>query len=186
MIIILATITKTPIPFDWTGVATIGAVVAAIAAAISAGASWKAVREQARLERPLLVAGFSASADGTSSTVSITNVGRRTATYVSILVATHDTYRWGQMQKVIQPNETIESTSSSLHINLDDTPLAKVVVSCVDSMDNVQVAWSMDGKVNFKARSRSQWLDGVDGMTNIFEMLYPNEKLRDKTLVGSN
>ena len=153
-------------------------------AAVSAWASWQAIRQQARFERPLLVANFSTSADGAKSTISITNVGKRTATYVLVLVMTHDTYRWGQLPNVIQPNETVKSTSSDLHVNLGNVPLAKVAVSCIDSMEKMQLAWSMDGKVNFKPRPQSRWLDGPDGMKEIFESLYPGESLQEKTLVN--
>src|SRR5258708_7730424 len=102
-------------PFNWTGVSSsIFAAIEAIGAAVSAGASWIAIRQLARFERPLLVANFSTSADGKTSTVSITNVGKRTATFVLLLVMTHDTYDWGQLLDVVKPNETVKRTYSNL------------------------------------------------------------------------
>jgi len=167
--------------FNWTGVSSsIFAAIGAIGAAVSAGASWIAIRQLARFERPLLVANFSTSADGKTSTVSITNVGKRTATFVLVLVMTHDTYDWGQLLDVVKPNETVKRTYSNLRIKLDDVPLAKVAVSCIDTIENVQLAWSMDGRVNYKARRQPQSLD----IKEIFEMLYPNESFKGKTKVN--
>jgi hypothetical protein len=161
----------------WTVIADFGAAVAAIAAAISAWLSWRAIRQQVMFERPFLVPGFTTITDG-KSILSITNVGKRTATFVTLLVSTSGGYCDAQLVDPIRPNKTRKYTFSDLLVNLNDVPLAHVSVSCMDGIENIQLAWSLDGKVAFEDRPQAESL----GIKETFKMLHP-VSLEGKTRV---